>query len=119
MTDRQKTGKSSKRKGKEGELDLAHILRDVYGYEVRRGYTFQHESDVIGLPGIHIECKNQKSPSVYTAYEQAVEESEKRKDGIPVVMSHKTNDGNAKKASGWKVFLSLEDFMDMYGAWRD
>ena len=117
--DNQKIGRRSRNKGKRGEISLMHILRDFYGYDVRRGYTFQHESDLVGLPGIHVECKNMSKPNVYAAYEQAVEEAQKRQDGIPVVFVHKDGDGSKDNVNGWKVYLSLADFMDLYGAWND
>ena len=50
---------NSRRKGKEGELELAKKLRE-YGYGCRRGQQYSGangDADVIGLPGIHIECK--------------------------------------------------------------
>lgn len=109
--DRQKKGRASRNKGKRYEIELMHILRDFYGYDVRRGYVFQHESDVIGLPGIHIECKAVEKLNVREAYRQAIEEAKKRQDGLPVVFHHKSRDG-------WLVTLSLEDFMDLYGEWN-
>lgn len=110
--DEQKKGKASRNKGKRYELELMHILRDFYGYDVRRGYVFQHESDVIGLPGIHIECKAVEKLNVREAYRQAIAEAEKRKDGLPVVFHHKSRDG-------WLVTMSLENWMDLYGAWNE
>ena len=110
MTDKQKQGKASRNKGKRYELELVHILRDVYGYPVRRGYVFQHESDVIGLSGVHCEVKAVERLNVREAYKQAVIEAEKRSDGVPVVFHHKSRDG-------WLVTMSLDTFMDMYGGW--
>ena len=52
-------GKAQREKGKRGERELAGILRD-YGYDTRRGQQFcgsDGSADVVGLPGIHIECK--------------------------------------------------------------
>ena len=51
---------NSNRKGKEGERELANLLKDRYGYDCRRGQQFcgsNGDADVVGLPGIHIECK--------------------------------------------------------------
>ena len=112
MNENQKKGKASRDKGKRGELTLMHILRDTYGYPVRRGYVFQHESDLVGLHGVHVECKSVERLNVWQAYKQAVEEAQKRQDGLPVLFHHKSREG-------WLVTLSLEDFMDMYGAWAD
>lgn len=112
MNEKQKKGKSARDKGARYELELVHILRDFYGYPVRRGYVFQHESDVIGLYGVHIECKAVERLNIRKAYRQAVEEANKRHDGVPVVFHHKNRDG-------WLVTMSLEDFMDFYGGWHD
>lgn len=103
-------GKAEREKGKRFELELMHIFRDQYGYPARRGKVFYHESDVVGLPGIHVECKAKERLNVREAYRQAVLESKIRNDGLPVVFHHKARDG-------WMVTLSLEDFMDIYGAW--
>ena len=112
MNEKQKKGKAARNKGKRYELELMHILRDFYGYNVRRGYVFQHESDVIGLEGVHIECKAVEQLNIRTAYKQAREEALKRADGIPVVFHHKNREG-------WLVTMSLEDWMDFYGGWHD
>ncbi|MEM0531388.1 hypothetical protein WGC32_13765 [Zongyangia sp. HA2173] len=49
-------GRSSQRKGAEGERELAALLRG-YGYTVTRGgsLSFGEVPDLTGLPGIHIE----------------------------------------------------------------
>lgn len=112
MNEKQKKGKSARDKGARYELELVHILRDFYGYPVKRGYVFQHESDVIGLQGVHIECKAVERLNIRKAYKQAVEEALERADGVPVVFHHKAREG-------WLVTMSLEDFMDFYGGWHD
>ena len=50
---------NSNNKGKNGERELATILRE-YGYDSRRGQQYcgsNGDADVVGLPGVHIECK--------------------------------------------------------------
>ena len=52
---------NSKRKGKSGELELAAKLKG-HGYDVRRSVQYNGkaedgQADLLGLPGIHIECK--------------------------------------------------------------
>lgn len=69
---------------------------------------FQRESDVVGLPGVHIECKAVERINIHAAYKQAVIEAQKRADGVPVVFHHKSREG-------WLVTLSLADFMKFYG----
>lgn len=99
---------NSRRKGKEGEIALAKILRG-YGYEARRGVQYHggaDSPDVVGLPGIHIECKRVERLDLTAAYEQAFRDS--GDDEIPAVF-HK------KSKEPWMVTVSLEDFMRLYG----
>ena len=102
----------SQRKGANGERELAHILRDKYGYEVRRGSVFWGESDMVGLPGIHPEVKRVEKLNIHAAMSQAIEEAEKRQDGIPTVFFRR-NGGE------WLVCQRLEDWIDLYGAWNE
>lgn len=103
-------GRASRNKGARGEVELAHILRDTYGYDVHRGYVQFHQSDIVGLNGIHVECKRQEKLNLEKAVEQATEEAQKREDGIPTVF-HRKNRGD------WLVTMKLEDWIDLYGAW--
>lgn len=100
---------NSRRKGKRGELELANELKK-YGYEARRGQQYSGangDPDVIGLPGIHIECKRVESLNIYKAYEQAVRDAG---DSLtPVVMHRKNN-------KPWLVTCNLEDFLLLYHA---
>lgn len=100
---------NSRQKGKRGELELAHILKE-YGYEARRGVQYSGangDADVVGLPGVHIECKRVEKLNLDAAMEQAKRDS--RGLRMPVVM-------HRKDRQDWKVTLSLEDFMKLYKA---
>ena len=103
---------NSRVKGKNGELECMHLLRDFYGYDVRRGYASCGEPDLIGLKGIHIECKRNERLNIYEAIEQSRRDSEKMKDGAPVVIHRKSR-------KPWLVTMDLELFMDMYGTWSE
>ena len=74
---------NSKRKGVAGERELARKLRE-YGYDCRRGqqYSGIEGEDVVGLPGIHIECKRVERLNIYDAMDQAKRDS--LKDGLPL-----------------------------------
>ena len=99
---------NSRRKGKEGELELSKILRG-YGYETRRGQQYagaNGDADVIGLPGVHIECKRVEQLNLNKAMEQAVRDA---RDGKVPTVFHRRN------RQPWLVTLRLEDFMAMYG----
>ena len=50
---------NSRNKGKRGELELAHLLK-TYGYPAERGVQYsglKGNADVVGVEGLHIECK--------------------------------------------------------------
>ena len=50
---------NSRRKGTAGEIELAKELRK-YGFDTRRGQQYcgaNGDADVVGIPGLHIECK--------------------------------------------------------------
>ena len=105
-------GKPSRDKGCRGERELANILRDVYGYDVKRGSVFLHQSDMVGLMGIHPEVKRVEKLNIHTAMEQAKKEAKIRKDGLPTVF-------HRKNRTEWLVTQRLEDWIDLYGAWND
>ena len=110
--DAHKRGKAARDKGANGERELANYIKDMWGYDVHRGKVFYHESDVVGLPGIHIECKRVEKLNINKAMDQAKEEAKKRGDGLPTVF-------HRKNRSGWLVTMTIEDWMDLYGAWRE
>lgn len=95
---------NSRSKGKRGELELAKELRK-YGFDTRRGQQYcgaNGDADVVGLPGMHIECKRVERLNVENAMRQA--EADAKKGEIPVVM-HRAN------REEWKVTMRLDDFM--------
>lgn len=110
--DKHKRGKAARNKGANAERELAGILRDWYGYDVHRGKVFYHESDLVGLDGIHIECKRVEKLNIHKALTQAIDEAKKRNDGIPAVFHRRDREG-------WTVTMRLEDWIDLYGAWRN
>ena len=104
---------NSRRKGKEGELELARILR-TYGFNTRRGQQFKgggDSPDVMGLPGVHIECKRVQSLNIEKAMVQSRTDAEET-DDIPIVMHRRDREK-------WKVTMDLDEFMKMYIAATD
>lgn len=98
---------NSRAKGKRGELALVRRLRE-YGFDVRRGQQFSGangDADVVGLPGIHIECKWVERLNIWDAYDQANRDA--KRGEIPVVM-HKKN------GTKWLVSMDLDDWLEMY-----
>lgn len=101
-------GKSSQRKGRAGELELARLLQKQ-GYPVEPGQaaSFGTTPDLVGLPGIHIECKRVEKLNVPQAMEQAVRDAEKFHDGAPALF-HRRN------RQPWLVTMRLEDWVELY-----
>lgn len=99
---------NSRAKGAKGERELANRLKE-YGYDCRRGQQYSGangDADVVGLPGIHIECKRVEHLNLYDAMGQAVRGA---KDGEKPAVFHR------KDKCGWLVTMRLEDFMELYG----
>lgn len=105
-------GKSQREKGKRGERELAGKLRE-YGFDCRRGQQYcgaSGDADVIGIDGIHIECKRTERLQLYEALEQAVRDS--REGEKPVVM-------HRKNKCEWVAILRLEDFCEILREWSN
>ena len=105
---------NSKDKGARFERQLAGMFRD-YGYtEARR--TAQYcgntgdASDVVGLPGIHVEAKHREKMRLYDWMEQAKRDAAGTGDK-PVVF-HKKNHAEVL------VTMRFDDFMELYREWK-
>lgn len=99
---------NSRRKGATGERELAGKLRE-YGYDCRRGQQYcgaNGDADVIGLPGIHIECKRVEKLNLYDAMAQSA--SDAQPEEVPAVF-------HRKDRCDWLVTMRLDDFMRLYG----
>ena len=95
---------NSKAKGAAGERELAHEL-EKYGYQTRRGQQYcgaNGDADVVGVPGLHIECKRVERLNIQEAMKQS--RNDAREGEIPVVMHRKNRDK-------WLVTLDLEEFI--------
>lgn len=98
------------RKGKNGELELARKFRE-FGYDARRSVQYngkaeEGQPDLVGVPGIHVECKRTERLDLYGAMNQAKRDSEGTGD-IPVVF-HRKNDCE------WLAVMRFDDFMKIY-----
>ena len=101
---------NSKRKGKTGELELARKLKE-HGYDVRRSVQYNGkeedgQADLVGLQGIHIECKRTEKLNLYDAVNQAKRDSA-RSGEIPVVFHRRNN-------CEWLAILPLDEFIKLY-----
>lgn len=99
---------NSREKGAAGERELARLLRG-YGYNAIRGQQYCGafgDPDVIGLPGIHIECKRVEKLNIYNAMDQAKRDA--RAGEMPCVF-------HRKNRTGWLVTMGLDDWLKLYG----
>ena len=102
---------NSKDKGARYEREVAAALRD-YGYITRRTAQFCGNSgeaaDVIGLPGIHIECKHVENMRLYDWIAQAVRDANAAGGtSLPVVI-HRKNHAESL------VTMRLDDWIKLY-----
>ena len=102
---------NSRTKGAAGERELAKRLRE-YGYDCRRGQQYcgaNGDADVIGLEGIHIECKRVERLNIDEAMLQAIRD---RREGEYPAVFHRKNNGK------WMVTMLLDDWQEIYREWR-
>ena len=104
-------GRSSQRKGRAGEIELAKIL-DRCGIRAAPGPPLNYGTvpDVIGIDGIHAEVKRVERLNVPEAMAQSIRDSEKFQDGRPALF-HRRNRGK------WLVTMQLDDWVQMYSKW--
>lgn len=98
---------NSRRKGADYEREIARELRE-YGYDARRGQQFcgaNGDADVVGLDGIHLECKRTEKTDLYGWMAQA--ERDARYGEIPVVVHRKNNSKSL-------VIMRFDSFMRLY-----
>lgn len=97
---------NSRAKGKGGELELAAVLRDRGFDGARRGQQYHgggDSPDVVGIPGVHVECKRVEAGNLYTWLDQAIRDAGAN---LPVV-AHRRN------RREWVAILRLEDFLNL------
>lgn len=100
---------NSRDKGARYEREIAGILR-ARGYKAHRtaqycGYTGD-AADVIGLPGIHIECKHVEQMRLYDWMQQSIRDASGTGE-VPVVF-HRKNHADSL------VTMRLSDWLDLY-----
>lgn len=103
---------NSKQKGARFERILAGIFRE-YGFSDARR-TAQYcgntgdASDVVGLPGIHVEAKHQENMRLYDWIEQARRDAEANGKGLLPAVFHKKNNHDIL------VTMYLDDWMAIF-----
>lgn len=106
-------GRSSQRKGADGERELVNLLR-AEGFDVQRGgsLSFGSTQDINGLPGVHIEAKRVERLNLYAAMAQAEKDAERFHDGAPTVFHRRSR-------SPWLVTMLFNDWIKLYKGARD
>jgi len=68
---------NSRQKGKSGELEVVHLLREELGLETTRNLDQWRDggSDILGVEGWAIEVKRAKTPNIKSWWEQAVRQA--------------------------------------------
>ena len=100
---------NSKQKGKRAELELSRKFKE-YGYDTRRSVQYngraeEGQADLVGLPGIHVECKHVERLNIYDAISQAVRDAAA---GILPVVFHRKNHHE------WLVTMRFTDWVRIY-----
>lgn len=84
------------------------------GFDCHRGQQFHggnDSPDVVGLTGIHIECKHNERLNIFDAIEQATRDSA-NSGNIPAVFHRKNNKETL-------VTMKETDWIELYRAWRN
>jgi Holliday junction resolvase len=99
---------SQQRKGRAGELELVRMLQDA-GINARAGDPVSYGTvpDVVGVPGVHVECKRVERLNIETAMDQAVRDAQRFNDGAPAVF-------HRKNRRPWLVTMLFDDWVRMY-----
>lgn len=102
-------GKSSQRKGRAGELELVDLLRAQGFSDARPGkpQSYGEEPDIVGLPGVHVECKRVERLNVGEAMDQTIRDAERFQDGSPTLF-HRRN------RQPWLVTMRFSDWLQLY-----
>lgn len=102
---------NSKQKGARFERLLAAVFR-AQGYDARR--TAQYcgntgdASDVVGLPGIHVEAKHQERMALYEWMSQAIRDAEAGGGNALPAVFHKKNNAEIL------VTMTIDDWFELY-----
>ena len=101
-------GKSSQRKGRAAEIELCGVLNDN-GIPATPGAAVSYGStpDIIGVTGIHVECKRHERLQLPEWIRQAERDAEFFQDGAPAVFFRRSREP-------WYVTMRLEDWLKLY-----
>ena len=102
---------NSRAKGKRGELEIVHRLRD-HGYDVRRGDSFRGEPDIVGMPLVHLEVKFRERIELGKFMDQAIRDAKSKYNVsmMPLLISKQ----NRKPTFGTMLLDDLLILLDFY-----
>lgn len=103
---------NSREKGKRYEREIANHFRSRGFDGARRGQQYcgaNGDADVVGVPYVHIECKDREKLNIYEAMEQAKSEA---KDNELAVVIHKRNGKPSL------VTMLLDEWSDMFEVYK-
>ena len=107
-------GRSSREKGRRGELLAAKALSDIGIVSSRAGYAGYSVEDLQHtLRGIHIEIKYQAKPSIPKAYRQALNDSARR-GTVPTCITKQVS--QTRKSEPWLLTIALDDLWALVDA---
>ena len=101
---------NSKIKGKNGELEAAKMLNELFPHaQCRRSQQFKGDKTAAdltcdGLPGIMVEVKRRQSMNLHSVMKKSLEDC--IEDQTPVIIHRKDNEE-------WLLTVRLEDLPDM------
>lgn len=101
-------GRSSTRKGADGEREVMALLRER-GYPIERGGTqsFGARPDLFGLKGVHLEVKRCETAKIWEWMQQSKEDAARFGDGWPTVIFRRSR-------SDWLICMELSDWLCLY-----
>lgn len=104
---------NSRQKGARGERELRDLFRERGYAEARRGQQYcgaNGDADVVGLPGVHVECKRVERLNLYDAVGQA--QGDARPGELPTVF-------HRKDRKEWLVTMTFDDWWKLYEAYTE
>lgn len=99
---------NGKAKGKRGELELCHVLKELFGWDARRSQQYNGnagDADVLvqQMPELFVECKRVEALNLPKAMALAVTQAGNQ---LPAVFHRRNRDD-----MGWLLTLRLTDLM--------
>lgn len=102
---------NSRKKGKRYELHVAGLFKSE-GYDARRSKQYcgaNGDADVVGVRGLHIECKAREKMQLYDWVSQA--KNEAKNGDLPVVIHKKNHCADL-------VTMEFTDWIRLYREWE-